>query len=188
MTSVFKAKIVVGSNSIELEGSEEFISKYLDSFRGIIETTETSREPAKKVIKKVSNKNNKARESNTSDKKTKKKVKRIDIEEFDLHKDPTLENFLKEKLPSGDSARIRIPIIAYYIQFVSKLPHFTEGNIEYAYRTLGLKPRPTFLRQTITNLKNEKSFFQENEDNAGWTLTRPGEIYVDEKLPSKDDK
>ncbi|GGA98904.1 zinc ribbon domain-containing protein [Mucilaginibacter rubeus] len=113
----------------------------------------------------------------------------IAIEEFDLSKGvnpakPSLEEFMSIKKP-GNSTYDRIVVIAYYITRLNKNEHFTEGQVEFAYKALQLSDRPGHLRQTINNIKNTKVWFKDVSQGQ-WTLERIGEIYVDEKLPSKE--
>lgn len=116
--------------------------------------------------------------------------KSVAIEEFDFSKNansakPSLEEFISSKKP-GDSTYDRIVVIAYYITGLNKGEIFNEGQIEFAYRALQLGDRPGHLRQTINNIKNTKVWF--NDVSRGqWSLERIGEIYVDEKLPHKED-
>ena len=119
--------------------------------------------------------------------KTKAKAKTVKSERFDIHKSkdkPSLEEFLAEKKP-GKNTGIIIVTIGYYITHILEQPSFSDGNIEYAYRTLGIRPRPKYLRQAIIDGKNKKDFF-EAVDNNCWKLSRNGEIFVDEKLPSHE--
>jgi len=126
------------------------------------------------------------RKSTKSGKPTKSKT--IPIEKFDLHKDAkniSLEDFLKEKNPGKTTANI-IAVIGYYITVLKGSPTFTEGNVDYAYRTLSISGRPAYLRQIMINAKNKQDFFEPAEGDGVWKLTRTGEIFVDEKLPPKN--
>lgn len=116
-----------------------------------------------------------------------KKTKAIQIEKFDLHKAgdiPSLDDFLKAKVPGKATANV-IAVIAYYITVIKGAETFSEGNIDYAYRTLGLKRRPTYLHQILINAKNQQDFFEPADAYGVWRLTRTGEIFVEEKLPLK---
>ena len=108
-------------------------------------------------------------------------------EEFDAYKNSykeSLENFFNRKKP-GTSTPNRIVAMGYYITKINGQDYFTEGNIDFAFRLLNLSGKPIHLTQVITNLKNEKVWFQriKQGDISGWRLTRQAEIYVEEKLP-----
>ena len=115
------------------------------------------------------------------------KSKLISIEKFDIHKDSksiSLEDFLQEKNPGKSTANV-IVVIGYYITHIKGLKSFSEGNIDYAYRTLSIPKRPNHLRQIIINAKNNNDFFESNEDGT-WRLSRTGQLFVEEKLPRKN--
>jgi len=185
-----KAKIVIGAASIEVEGSEEFVEKNLSWFKDHVKIAPVGAPVLPPAPPRI------AAEKKTSTPKTAtptaggakpKKSKSIQAERFDLHKGnghQGLEEYIAEKQP-GEAAGNRIVVIAYYITEILKLPTFTEGHIEYAYKTLNLKKRPAHLRQIIINLKNERDWFELDEATDGWRLTRNGEIFVSEKLPQK---
>jgi len=108
-------------------------------------------------------------------------------EEFDAYKNSykeSLENFFNRKKP-GTSTPNRLVAMGYYITKINGQDYFTEGHIDFAYRLLNLSGKPIHLTQVITNLKNEKVWFQriKQGDISGWRLTRQAEIYVEEKLP-----
>ena len=116
------------------------------------------------------------------------KAKAIAIEKFDLHKDAnnvSLEDYLKEKNPGKTTANI-ITVIGYYITVMKGAESFSEGNIDYAYRTLSIPGRPTHLHQIMINAKNKQDFFEYSGEDGKWKLSRTGEIFVDEKLPPKN--
>jgi hypothetical protein len=108
-------------------------------------------------------------------------------EEFDVfNKKKKLEELFKEKAP-GKNTAFRLLLIAYYIMKVNESDHFTEGNVDYAYRILNLNSRPNFLHQTLLNLASQKVWFEQLEEKGKgtWKLTRIGEIFVEDKLPEK---
>jgi hypothetical protein len=189
MAEITKAKICVGNNSIELEGNENFVSKYLGHFEKFINSSSETKEsftPSDKSINHITPKQN-IQTVVKGDKKIKRNVKSIEPEEFNISTSgdiPSLEDFLKQKSP-GKAAGNIIPVIAYYLQVLKKSPYFTEGNIDFAYKALSIPERPVHIRQIIINKKNENLWFEESEDGLSWKLTRTGEIYVEEKLPTK---
>jgi len=108
-------------------------------------------------------------------------------EEFDAYKNSykeSLESFFTRKKP-GTSTPNRLVTMGYYITKINGQDYFTEGHIDFAFRLLNLSGKPIHLTQVITNLKNERVWFQrvKQGDILGWRLTRQAEIYVEEKLP-----
>lgn len=188
-----KARINVKEGLVELEGSEEFVSKYLEHFKFLLEKTKDSSskiviDPPK--VKEEITTPPIARDKNLKEKRTKPaKAKSIEAEKFDYLKDSnvaSLQEFFAEKKPGSTTGNI-IAVIGYYIQIRKQKGEFTEGNIDFAYKILNLKGRPKHLRQIIINNKNQRDLFEEVEGKeSSWKLTRAGEIFVDEQLPSKD--
>ncbi|WP_153797003.1 hypothetical protein [Foetidibacter luteolus] len=186
-----KALINLKESTVELVGSEEFVSKYLDIFK---DKLDSKKGPAKKEMVnddedgETEAKQDEGKGKEKKEKKASKptKAKNIAIEKFDIHKDkdnPSLEDFLKEKNPGKTTANV-IAVIGYYVTVLKGAEYFSEGNIDYAYRTLSIPKRPNHLRQIIINAKNDKDFFEPGEEGK-WKLARTGEIFVDEKLPPK---
>ncbi|MES2566223.1 MAG: zinc ribbon domain-containing protein [Bacteroidota bacterium] len=161
----------------------------IDMATGLInkKITSKSKSFAKRATSKtVSTKKAKEQEplKKSSAKSTKTSAKSITPEQFDLHKSstkPSLEDFLRTK-KVGDDTSLRILAIAYYTNKFCKLSSFSDGNIEYAYKVLGLNKRPKHLHQTILNAKIRHLWFEIGSETGNWKLTRDGEIYVDEKL------
>jgi hypothetical protein len=191
-----KAKINLKEGLIELEGSEQFVSKYLEHYKELLEQkTETIKTAKEASIKTQDAEPASTEEISTQskDKKEKKvkpvKVKSIEAEKFDYLKDgktQSLQDFFTEKNP-GTNTGNKIAVIGYYIQIVKEIGEFTEGNIDFAYKILNLKGRPKHLRQIIINNKNQRDLFEEvDEKESTWKLTRAGEIFVDEQLPPKE--
>ena len=181
-----KFKINVKEGVIELEGDERFVKQYLDEFKSLISSNNFA-------DKEVKNKNDggtvkkKVARKKTVDKKSpgKKATTKITPERFDIHGSgeiPSLESFLEEKKPGTGNGNI-IAVIGYYITELLGEPNFSEGMIEYAYKMLKIT-RPKHLHQIMINEKNNKDFFESNEDDISkWSLTRTGEIFVADTLP-----
>lgn len=188
----YPAKAIIRMNEgiLELEGSEAFVVKYLEEYKSYFdahfrqkdnfanENTKTI-EPTTARFKSTKNK----KESRPTKAKP-KKVKDFAPEKFDIYPKgkSSLQDFFNEKKP-GDSSKERILVVAYYIKNTLNLPSFTEGNIEYVYRTLKLGNKPIHLRQTLTDIKNKDSRLEQLAE--GWVINRVGEKFVDEQLPKK---
>ncbi len=185
-----KAIINLKEGTIDLEGSEEIVSKYLDIFKEKI-----SFSVSKSEIGELNRRTPKTmRESQPKDEEKTRKPRtapKVDIEKFNIDGDkakgvPALEDFMKaidsEKLKSSHEF---ILAVSYYVTKVVKSIDFSDGNIEYAYKVLDTSNRPVHLRQIITNLKNKNSWFEPSDtDNKRWKLTRIGEIYYEKNLKS----
>lgn len=194
MTSNTRAKITIGNNSVELEGSEEFVTRQLDTFRGLLEKSDTPQQAVHQdgnngtTLKQVSRV---VKPDTKPEGKSKKKSKFVEAEHFDIDKKdtmPALEEFFHEKISDNNTTREKLLVIAYYVQCIRNLPSFSEGNIDYGYKVLDVRDRPVRIYQMIIDSKNDKGWYEKADDGKNWKLTQAGQLYVDRKLPSEQDK
>ena len=190
-----RAKIDIIAGTIELEGSETFVTKYLDEFKSLLDTVVPARGasvPNAPVheTKVATSKDRKAEiKTPAVAKKTGKKrngAPKLSAEKYDIHGNgnaASLQAFFDEKKP-GRANGDRIAVIGYYITEVLGNKCFTEGQVEYSYKMLKLD-RPGHLHQIMINNKNEKDYYEEAPDGeAGhWAMTRGGDIFVTDQLP-----
>lgn len=188
-----KARINIKEGLIELEGSEIFVKEYLAEFKTLILTSNISNQPQQtsQLVHQSEPKNVEVKVKSLKKAASKRKsAPSVSAERFEIHgSDDTLslEAFMNQKSP-GKANGEKIVTIGYYITELLKLPLFTEGHIEYAYKMLKY-PRPTHLHQIMINTKGENDWFeQDSESSTSWKLTRSGEIFVSDTLPKKSDK
>ena len=181
---------LVNQGFIEFINDDEFVvtDDGFDKAREILSRTSGSKPKKTKIgtkKKKTNSENKKTTNVKASKSSSRAPAKSIVQEKFNAHhKDKSLKDFFNEKMP-GNSSYNRILVIGYYINFILKSPSFSDGNIDYAYRTLKLSNRPKHLRQTITNIKNNYAQIEDADKDGNWRLTRNGEIFVEEELPKK---
>jgi hypothetical protein len=195
-----KVKIDIRAGTIELEGSEAFVTKYLDEFKAsftansFIDISDLGCKSAAvgNTNPKVENKKGGARSAlpDSAVKKTKRSAPKVSAEKFDIHggdNTPSLKAFFDEKKP-GKANGNRIAVVGYYITEILGNSYFTEGQVEYAYKMLGLD-RPGHLHQIMINNKNEKDYYEEVQDGESgqWTMTRGGDIFVSDQLPRESE-
>ena len=187
-----KVKISIGDDSFEIEGSEEFVTKHMEEFKEFLSGS-TKKTPSKRTRKAKTKKPAKRttegeEKEGKSTPRSKARGKKVSAERFDIHGGdgkPSLQEFLDEKKP-GRANGPRIAVIGYYVTEVLGQDSFSEGQVEYAYKMLGVK-RPNHLHQIMINNKNEKDYYEPIEgDESNWQLTRTGEIFVADNLPSDD--
>lgn len=188
MSITTRAKINMFEGVIELEGTEEFVSKYLDEFKSKLDRKEDIAGTHVKSEQRKPKSKKKLKEDAHS-KLKKRTPKKIKIEEFDINNDskgkiPSLKDFLDEK-KATDSSPKTILAVGYYITHFKKASEFSEGNIEFAYKALRLTRRPLHLHQTIINKKNKEVWFEQGSDSYHWKLSRVGELFVEGSMPEK---
>jgi len=191
MNVTTKAKIDLRTGVIELEGSEEFVSKYLDEFKRHFEGAPILRETDKEKSTAKAGTRKKPHQPTPSGEHKKVGPKKIEVEEFEIKgnskaKIPSLKDFLEEKKAIESSPKT-ILAVGYYVTQMLKKEEFSEGNIEFAYRALGLTGRPAHLHQTIINKKNKAVWFETGSDSTHWKVGRVGQLYVEEKMPEKEE-
>ncbi|MFH1840163.1 MAG: hypothetical protein ABH849_03365 [Nanoarchaeota archaeon] len=181
MENSTKAEINLKEGTIKLEGNEEFVCKYLDDFKDKLFDHQSKQEKhslpiTKKITKKV---------------KTRKRIiKKIEVEGFDTKGDsqkevPSLKEFFNEKRP-GESNYERILVIGHYVTKILRDSEFSEGNVEFAYKILKLKPRPQDLHQTHIDIKNKKRWIDNGTDSSHWVISRIGENEIETEMPRGD--
>lgn len=112
--------------------------------------------------------------------KTDEKIKE---EQFKLNGDkdfPSLSEFLKKC--KCRTFREKTLIIAKYIILIKKDNIFSEGEILYAYKNLGIQ-KPQAFHQMFLDIKKEKRWIIETgEEIFLWKITQQGEDYIKENL------
>ena len=184
---IAKVKIDVNTGVLEIEGSEAFVSKYMDEFKDKIKWSTSAR---KDVPMTIDEPHKVATAATSPAASIKKKVsatspKQVRAESFEVKPDGAtkLEDYFIEKGSPSQHAR-RIAIIGYFITDILGKDFFTDGNIEFAYKVLKLN-RPKFVRQACTDAKNQQQYLEVVERGEGeisaWSLSRLGQIYVEDE-------
>ncbi|MFA7708451.1 MAG: hypothetical protein WCX73_05870 [Candidatus Pacearchaeota archaeon] len=178
-----KAKINLHEGFIELEGTEEFVQRNINSFKDLTKNIDS--------IKSTPNKNPIQKEIliNQSDKIKKPSLpnKEIKEEPFSIQSEsniPALKEYIKSKAPFSNWEKI--VVIGDYIIDSLKKDFFTEGQISYAFKNMGFQ-RPKAFHQMFLDIKNsKKAWITPGIEKDSWKLTALGEDFVRLELPSKD--
>ncbi len=180
-----RVKIDINLWIIEIEWNEDFVREKLELYESklLLWSFKWKNEISK-------NESRTLEKNNTIDKKGKNtKTKSIKPERFDYMWESwkeTLKDFYERKKPWKNNQDI-IVTIWYYIQDILEKNHFTEWNVEFAYKILNIK-RPLHLRQIMLNTKSQRDLITQVEwIESGWELTRAGEIFASQNLPTNND-
>ena len=189
---------ILGEDSFELEGSEDFVTKHLEEFRNLLverpsqdnpPKTQKQRQKRKAMPKSGNTEEVQSGQETKGKPRSKAKAKKVTATRFDIHgggEKQSLKDFLAEKKP-GKANGVQIAVIGYYITEILGEDSFSEGQVEYAYKMLGIK-RPNHPHQIMINNKNEKDYYEQIEgEESNWRLTRSGEIFVADQLPGESE-
>jgi hypothetical protein len=102
---------------------------------------------------------------------------------FDDKINPSLVSFLKEKNPNKNALQM-VTAIAYYITKIKDKESFSDKNIEFAYDILPIPNKPKSIYYVIIDCFRKKGYI-EHAQRGFWKLTRRGESFVENELPSK---
>lgn len=176
-----KAKINLNDGAIELEGSEEFVQKNLDSFKDFI--SKPVNEPTKEMKLTVGE----TKKSNNGVIKQSKYsvVDTVPPEEFDIRGNdtvPSFRDFLNDKKLSNSFSKLII-VTGFYLKHYLNKEEFSEGNVMYASPIAELK-RPKKIHHSFSDLKTKTQWIKQGNSKDKWILTHIGEDYVLHKLPN----
>jgi len=188
-----RVKMDMVAKTIELEGSEAFVTKYLEEFKVIL-LAQPAKPSNRKTVRALRQSKQNIDEPSSSDgakpvgKPKRARAPRLVAEKYDIHGGngkPSLKEFFDQKNP-GKANGDRIAVIGYYITEILGNPTFSEGQVEYSFKMLGLD-RPAHLHQIMINTKNERDYYEQVDGEHGrWNMTRGGDIFVTDKLPPKE--
>lgn len=172
---ITKVKINVKEGTIELEGNEQFVSKYLEEFKANItsKSTNSSNVPAPEYSndsKKVSNKPKSARKGIS--------LSPIPI---DLKSSkPNLRDFYKSKNPSTNQEKITL--FVYYINKNLEITNVLPGHIVSCYKEVGDR-LPLNIPQMFKDITHLKSWIEPSGEAGSVKTTISGDNLIEHDLP-----
>lgn len=179
--SVTKAKINLKEGTIELEGNEAFVSKYLEEFRKQIEQvkfpvtvtqTETvkSGEMKEKAKKKVG--------------KTPQTVAPISLDLKAKDNKPALRDFFKEK--NSQNQMENLALFAYYLKKYLNINEMKMGHVVSCCKEAQCKV-PTNIPGMFKNIQHRRRWVDVLSGGESAQITTQGENFVEYDLPRKED-
>lgn len=178
MSVITKAKINLKEGTIELEGSEAFVTGQLQTFtkemKGLRFKPETES----------------GSELGTSQRRKRKKsatprlVAAIALDLTEKGEKPALKDFYKLKAPKTDMERVTV--FAYYLKKYLSTNKIEAGHVVSCCKEVHCRI-PTDIPQTFYNAQQHYAWVKVEESGKFASITIPGENLVETELPRKKD-
>jgi len=172
MSAVTKAKINLKDGTIELEGSEAFVTKYLEKFTKEMKELES---PTKTIAKKVEV------EKPTRRRKTPSVVAPTPLDLKESGEKPSLRTFYKEKKPA--TFEEKLTVFAYYLKTYKDIEDMEAGHVVTCCKEVRSKI-PANIPQMFKNIKHRQGWVDFGKEGAV-VITTLGENFVEYDLPRK---
>lgn len=164
--------------TIDLEGSEEFVSKYLDEFK--IYLNNVTKYPPKElidttVIPKKTDKNNST--------KTSRKSTSFSLIPLNLKKDnekPSLVELFTEKTPKTNQEIVTL--FAYYLKNYLHIEEMQPGHALFCFSEIK-KPKPLSILQLFRDASYHHKWLESSTTPNTTKITVAGENLIDHDLP-----
>ena len=173
MSAVTKAKLNLKDGTIELEGSEAFVTKYLEIFRkemkqfGFAEGEIKTQAPAPKKRRRRTG-------------KTPRLVAAISIDLKEKGEKPSLRNFYKEKSPKSDMERVTV--FSYYLKTYLGINKAEAGHVVSCCKEVHCRI-PADISQTFYNAQQHHAWLKVEKNGKFASITIQGENLVEKDLP-----
>jgi hypothetical protein len=175
MSIVTKAKINLKEGTIELEGSEAFVTKYLEIFRKHIEEVKfpESIKTAKPVEEHEGEKLRRR-------KKTPSIITPIPLDLKESDGKPSLRAFYKEKRPQ--TFEEKLTVFAYYLKTYKNIDTMEAGHVVTCCKEVKSKT-PSNINSMFKNIKYRQGWVDFGKKEGTVTITTLGENFVEYDLP-----
>ena len=181
MSVVTKAKLNLKEGTIELEGSEAFVTKYLEIFRKEMEEVKFPTTVTEKVSRKAKVK--KPREIGRK-KKAPVTFAPISLDLKQNENKPALRTFANEKIPTTYTEKLTV--FAYYLKHHLNLEKMKAGHVVSCCKEIRSRV-PKNITQMFYNIQQHKGWLDVGEKGEYATITTQGENFVEYDLPRKKD-
>lgn len=174
------AKVNIKEGTVELEGSEEFVTKYLDEFKGFIGKQElASTGAAGDVTPPIDDTKGQVK----APKKKQRKGKAVQIKPIPIDlksHDPPFREFYSEKMPRTNQERVTVCV--YYINKILDQENVAPGHIVSCYREVNARI-PQQIPQLFRDTTHRKGWIAPGEETGSVNVTISGENLVEHDLP-----
>jgi hypothetical protein len=176
LSIVTKARINLKEGTIELEGSEAFVSKYIDEFRQEIENLKPS------VVGTSTKEETKSEIEKKKPAKGTQTVIPIPIDLKGANGKPPLRDFFKQKKPTNQSESVTV--FAYYLREYLKINKMEPGHVASCCKEVGIKV-PTRISQMFYDIQRLKGWLNVGDGRKFAEINTAGENFVIHDLPRK---
>lgn len=174
-----KAKINLREGTVELEGSEDFVKKYLDEFKGLLSKTPISQPPQNISFPPQIAPPKKQKAKQKSQKSAHKGVNIAPIP-LDLKSgNPNLRTLFNQKKPSNNQEIVTL--FVYYINKTLGNEEASPGHIVSCYNEVSAK-KPLNIPQLFRDVTNLRGWLSSN-GNGTVKVTIAGENLIEHDLP-----
>lgn len=175
--SVTKAKINLKEGTIELEGSEAFVTKYLDDFKKQMKEIKTT--PLTEEEKTESSEEQKPKKL----RKTPQVITPIPLDLTEANGKQSLRAFYKEKNPK--TFEEKLTVFAYYLKNYKKIEAMEAGHVVTCCKDVKSKV-PSNIPELFKNIKRRHIWIDYEKKEGPVTITTTGENLVEFDLPRKE--
>lgn len=191
MSGVTKAKVNFKEGTLDLEGSEEFVSRFLESFQENmtkfkvpdyspqVDLPQKTEEAPNNIIA-VSGLENSP--SKRKPKKASQSVSPIAIDLTAKDGNPSLIDFFNEKMPKSNQEAVTL--FAYYLKYYQNTPSMKEGHAVSCFQEVN-RPIPN-IKETFSNSQRFKAWLELEEGGESVHTTIKGENLVKFGLPKNN--
>lgn len=184
-----KAKINLREGVVELEGSEEFVKKYLDEFKQLLNkspipiSSQQSFQPQQNYQK---------QQQQIKPKQQKSSHKGVNVTPIPIDlksANPNLKDFFNEKFENNNPNNNQeiITIFIYYLNKILEIEDVLPGHIVSCYNEIGLR-KPLNIPQFFRDIPNRKGWIESSKKTSGSVnITISGENFVKHDLPRVKD-
>jgi hypothetical protein len=180
MSAVTKAKIDLKLGTIELEGSEAFVTKYIDAFKQEMKGFKISEEELdlKKDKEKIEREKIKRRTG-----KTPQTVAPIPLDLKARDDNPSLRDFFEKKNPKSHEENLTV--FAYYLKKYLNINEMLMGHVVSCCNEVKRKT-PTNIPNMFYNIKHRKGWVDVGTKGESIIITTQGENFVEYDLLRKE--